>query len=165
MPVRRILCILTLALAGACGTPPPPPQLEARDAEARTTAVRHGDTLLFEVWSAKGIGSAKIEAPVPKSVRHLRWRLHLKGLESFRFTVADTTIVISVPTHDPSQIAEEKRIAGIGTRIVARSADWMTVRRAGAAKSTADWFDLEAPRSYMHSARGPFHIEWVDFYR
>jgi len=117
------------------------------------------DTLLIDITGPTGIGSAAIEKTAgqwpPKTVM----RLHVKGLESFKFRYGDTTIDVSVSSHGDNAVHEVYEQPGKMGTVSMGDPYWIAVTPG------EGYFDLEAPADFLKSGENKFTIEWVDFYR
>jgi hypothetical protein len=114
------------------------------------------DNLLIDVTSPTGIGSAAIEKTVGQWPSQVTVRLHVTGLESFKFRYADTTIDVSVSSHGDNAVREEATTSGA---LQAGDPEWLAVTPG------EGYFDLEAPADFLKSGENKFTIEWIDFYR
>jgi hypothetical protein len=118
-----------------------------------------GGRLLIDITSPTGIGSAAIEKTSSQWPDKIVMRLHLKGLESFTFQYADTTIDVAVSSHGDNAVHEVYEAPGKMGTASAGSPYWIAVTPG------EGYFDLEAPSAFLKSGENRFTIEWIDFYR
>lgn len=117
------------------------------------------DTLLIDITSPTGIGSASIEKTSGQWQGKIVIRLRVKGLESFKFQYADTIIDVTVSSHGDNAVREVYEQPGkIGT-VSAGDPYWIAVTPG------EGYFDLEVPADFLTSGENKFTIEWIDFYR
>ena len=127
--------------------------------DPRVTFSTSGEMLVIDITSPTGIGGAAIEKTSGRWPGQIVMRLHVKGLESFKFLYADTRIEVSVSSHGDNAVSEVYEQSGkMGT---ASPGDpyWIAVTPG------EGYFDLEAPADFLKSGENKFTIEWVDFYR
>jgi len=117
------------------------------------------DLLLIDITSPTGIGSATIEKAAGHWPPKIVMRLHLKGLESFKFTYGAKTVNVSVSSQNSQLLREELVQAGQTFSLSAGDAYWMAVT------TNSGYFDIEAPADFFKSGEDKFTIEWIDFYR
>ena len=86
-------------------------------------------------------------------------RLHLAGLEEFKFRYGDTTIQVSVSSQADHAVREVAEQAGKTSPLREGDPNWIAVTPA------AGYFDLEVPAAFIQSGETKFTIEWIDFYR
>jgi hypothetical protein len=114
------------------------------------------DLLLIDITSPTGIGGATIEKTGGQWPPTIIMRLRVKGLESFKFRYADTTIDVSVSSHGDNAVREESTASGA---LQPGDPEWIAVTPG------EGYFDLQAPAAFLKSGEGKFTIEWIDFYR
>jgi hypothetical protein len=114
------------------------------------------DLLLIDITSPTGIGSAAIDKTTGQWPPDIVMRLHVKGLESFKFRYADTAIEVSVPSHGDNRVRAESTASGT---LQPGDPEWIAVTPA------EGYFDLAAPADFLKSGESKFTIEWIDFYR
>jgi hypothetical protein len=117
------------------------------------------DTLLVDIASPTGIGSTRIDKTAGQWPPKIVMRLHLKGLESFKFRYANTIIDVNVSSHGDQTVSETYQQGGQTGVIKAGDSYWIAVTRG------PGYFDLEAPAAFLQSRENKFTSEWIDFYR
>jgi hypothetical protein len=117
------------------------------------------DVLLVDIISPSGIGSATIEKTAGQWPPQIVMRLHVKGLESFKFRYANTTIDVSVSSHGDNAVHEVVEQPGKMGAVSVGDPHWIAVTPG------KGYFDLEAPADFLKSGENKFTIEWIDFYR
>ena len=116
-------------------------------------------TLLIDITSPTGIGSTRIEKTAGQWPSKIVMRLHVKGLESFKFRYADVIVAVNVSTHGDQTVSETYQQGGQTGTLSAGNPYWIAVTRG------PEYFDLEAPARFYKSGETKFTIEWIDFYR
>jgi hypothetical protein len=117
------------------------------------------NTLTVDITSPTGIGSTRIEKTTGQWPPKIVMRLHVKGLESFKFRYADTIIDVNVSSHGDQTVTETYQQGGQTSTLSAGDPYWIAVTRG------PDYFDLEAPANFFKGGENKFTIEWIDFYR
>lgn len=117
------------------------------------------DTLLIDITSPTGIGSATIEKTAGQWPPKIVMRLHVKGLESFMFRYGDTTVDVSVSSHGDNAVHEVYEQPGKMGAVIPGSPYWIAVTPG------EGYFDLAAPADFLKSGENKFTMEWIDFYR
>jgi hypothetical protein len=160
---RVVLLLASLTLLSLAACAPAPTSID----RATYTAVplkgdpiitfsTTNDMLLIDITSPTGIGGATIEKTGGQWPPKIIMRLRVKGLESFKFRYADTTIDVSVSSHGDNTVREESSTNG---PLKPGDLEWITVTRG------EGYFDLAAPASFLDSGANQFTSEWIDFYR
>ena len=117
-------------------------------------------TLLVDVTSPTGIGSARIEKTSGNWPPQIVMRLRLKGLESLKFTYADRTVNLEVPSSGMGGVIESAQVgSGTFAPLTPDSPYWMKVTPG------EGYFDVTAPPDFFTSGADQFVVEWIDFYR
>jgi len=117
------------------------------------------ELLLIDITSLTGIGGATIEKASGQWPPKIVMRLHLNGIESFKFTYGAKTVNVSVSSQN-SQIVREELVQDGQTRSLSTDDTyWIAVT------SNLGYFDIEAPADFLKSGENKFTIEWIDFYR
>ena len=112
-----------------------------------------------QITSPTGIGSTAIEKVAGQWPSGIMLRLHVKGLENFKWRFADTTIEVSVSGHGDSATYETSEKAGSSGTLKPGDPDWIAVTPG------ENYFDLKASTAFLKSGQNKFTIEWIDFYR
>ena len=112
-----------------------------------------------QITSPTGIGSTAIEKAAGQWPSGIMLRLHVKGLENFKWRFADTTIEVSVSGHGDSATYETSEKAGSSGTLKPGDPDWIAVTPG------ENYFDLKASTAFLKSGQNKFTIEWIDFYR
>lgn len=137
------------------------------------TAEPRGSTLMLEITSETGIGSARITLGDTAAIRDLILRLHLAGLEELDFDYPGAAVLASVSSHDLS-VREQAQPAGASApqTITPGSPWWMEIgilrAEAGATPVIPlpdGYFDVSVPRDFLRGGHDSFTVSWVDFYR
>ena len=157
---------------------PPILQVSGHDPFARTAVSTIADTVTIDVTSPSGIGHASFTLPPKRRPARILIRLHLKGLEEFRFVYGDTMIVVNTDARIPrmSDVRAHLRVidqpGGEGREIRELSPfdpEFIQVTISSAlgypTGTGADWLVVEAPPSFLHGDEDRFEIRWIDFYR
>jgi hypothetical protein len=165
---RRGLCVLLLAAGllslAACAAPArqidrPTYHYISLKGDPRIVFTTSNEMLLIDVTSPTGIGSAAIEKDSGQWPPRIVIRLHLKGLESFKFTYGVKTIDVSVSSQNAQVVREELVQDGQTSTLSQGDAYWMNVT------PNPGYFDIEASADFLKSGENKFMIEWIDFYR
>jgi len=117
------------------------------------------ELLLIDITSPTGIGGATIDKTAGQWPPKIILRLHLKGLEDFKFKYGAKTVEASVSSQNNKVVREELVQDGQVTSLNAGDVYWMNVT------SNPGYFDIEAPADFLTSGENTFTIEWIDFYR
>ena len=117
------------------------------------------EMLLADITSPTGIGSAQIEKTAGQWPPKIVLRLHLKGLEDFKFHYGNTTVEVSVSSQTDHAVREVVEQGGKTSALSTGDPNWIAVTQA------AGYFDLEAPAAFLQSGETQFTIEWIDYYR
>ncbi len=193
MPSRSIaaLCALGLLvlLAAGCAplepavTPQISPQISVdATSDARVTAEPRGQTLLVDIRSETGIGSASVTLPDEAAWREIILRLHLSGLEQLRFDYPAATVQLHLPSTDlPAGVLPVQRLplqqeatpagAAQPVSIGQESDQWMDVLALAAEGATPSiplvggYFDVRVPRAFLREGHRTFTVSWIDFFR
>ncbi len=72
--------------------------------DPRITFSATNDTLLIDITSPTGIGSAAIEKTAGQWPGQIVMRLHVKGLENFKFKYGDTSIDLAVSSQSDQAV-------------------------------------------------------------
>lgn len=127
------------------------------------------DRAVLDVESPRGIGSADIELSEKFRPKHLTMRLHLRGLEEFRFNYANRTAITSLAGTGRHEVRGRELRDGVERTLSARDGLWMPVRFSTAQSVEVPlrdgWIEVDAPADFLKSGARRFTIEWVDFFR
>lgn len=161
---RRILSVLIASIAivslAACAAPArqidrPTFRYTPLKGDPKIVFTASNELLLIDITSPTGIGSVTIEKASGQWPPKIVMRLHVKGLESFKFKYGAKTVEVSVSaTQTREMLVQEGQISAIGPGDA-----WANVTR------NAGYFDIEAPADFLTSGENKFTIEWIDFYR
>jgi len=167
--------LLTLLVAGCETTPkvPPPAITLASSTEPDGIHItQSGSNVLIVVQSARGIGNAWFEVAKKPPVREVRLRLHLRGLEEFRFSQGGSELRVSVPSQPGQPVHESVQRAGQFAQALAPADPlWIPVQIVqadGAVKAIplqSGWFELTLPALIPFGDGNDFRLSWVDFFR
>jgi hypothetical protein len=172
--VAAILAAGLLSACGGLGPTGPFSNIEAQGGSVTPNTGTGGDSLVLDIRSPKGVGNAEVTLAPGQRPRNLVLRVHLKGLEDFRFGYGDTTVLTTVQTSGEGPISD--RVHGgftikDGPPVIIDETDphWMTVRVVGDSQSIplddGDYFEVEAPPDFLQGSERTFRLNWVDFYR
>jgi hypothetical protein len=117
------------------------------------------DILSIDITSPTGIGSTAIEKTDGKWPSKIVMRMHVKGLESFKFHYADTSIEVSASSHGASTVSETYEQAGLRGTLKFGDPSWIKVTWG------EGYFDVKASAAFLKSGADKFTIEWIDYYR
>jgi hypothetical protein len=169
--------LVAVGLLSACAglaSPSPVAKIDAQGGTVTASNAANDDTLVLDIKSEKGVGSAEVTlAPGPRP-RNLIMRIHLKGLEEFRFGYGDTTVLASVTSSGDPPITDRVRegyilMDGPVQLIDDKDPRWMDVRVVGDSQAIplaeGDYFEVEAPGDFLQGSETTFRLNWVDFYR
>ncbi len=123
--------------------------------DPRIVFTTSNEMVLIDITSPTGIGSVMIAKASGQWPPKIVMRLHVKGLESFKFKHGAQTVEVSVSTQTREMLVQEGQISALSPG----DAHWMNVT------SNSGYFDLEAPAAFMQSEESKFTIEWINFYR
>lgn len=138
---------------------------------AATAFVMEDGTLIIEVTSPSGIGSAEltISGPMPKRAV---LRLWLKGLEGLEVSYGETVVTASLLGTTGSNLMEAIRLASGEEELVTPSSPyWMAVQvvPTGPSPTTIPlaqgYIEISLPEHFFRSKERTVAIRWVDFYR
>ena len=124
----------------------------------------------IDVYSSSGIGSAEFKLKSGTMPEQMVLRLHLKGLEEFRLTSAQTSIAASVSNSDPSEVHQRIVAASNATPLLPGQPLWMEIKIVSeqAVKTPPleeGYFEITVPKEFLRKAGTSFEIAWIDFYR
>jgi len=127
--------------------------------DPRIVFTTSNELLLIDITSPTGIGGATIDKTAGQWPPKIIMRLHLRGLEDFKFKYGAKIVEVSVSSQNNKVVREELVQAGQVTSLSAGDAYWMNVT------PNPGYFDIEAPADFLKSGESTFTIEWIDFYR
>ena len=167
-------CILLTGCAAPRGVPntPAPVFAVAADGDGNeVTASAEGETVVIDVHSQSGMGSAHVEHVSGALPESIVVRLYLKGLEEFRLSYDGTTITASVSSGDSHNVFQSAAGPEAGERpITPGSPYWMDVRIVTDQETPhipldQGYFEVALPKDFLQEGRRSFSIRWIDFYR
>lgn len=165
-----LVAALAVLFMAACQPIQPAAEVVPLRSDATTQVIAIGDAITLDVTSPTGIGGAGVTLTAP--VETLAVRLHLPGLEEYRFAYDEITVIASVSSADGIVRQRLLRANGAEEEIEAGSPFWMRVRildAAGAETTTLPLvdgvFELAAPPDFLASREQAFTLSWIDFYR
>jgi hypothetical protein len=167
--VRSLHLVLTFSFAGAlvlaqlgCGSTrsrvPGVTVLPGRNAPQVAVEI-YPQRAVFDIESPRGIGSATVEMSGKVRPKHLLLRLHLRGLEEFRFGYDNRTVIVSMASTGSGEVRERLIENGAERALSPSDSQWMPVRPAGGT------IEVDASRDFAKSGTRRFTVEWVDFFR
>ena len=167
-------CILLAGCAappGAPETPIPVFNVAAEGDGNELTMSAEGETVLVDVQSQSGIGSATIELVSGTFPPNIVLRLHMKGLEEFRLSYDETTITASVSSRDSGSVIQSVTSPEEGERpITPDSPSWLDIAIVSDPATPhipldQGYFEITLPKGLLTGADSSFSIQWIDFYR
>ena len=119
--------------------------------------------LVIDIYSETGIGETSVLVPTMSESTPMVIRLHLRGLEGWRFVYEDTSIIGSVGTGDGSVSESVQSGDALDTPIDEASPYWMAV--AHVEGEAGGYYELRLPDAFIEREVSAFTISFVDFYR
>lgn len=166
--------LLALAVGGCAHTPKVPPpaiSLSASPDAEDIQLTQAGAKALIEIRSPRGIGSAWFTVAAKPVVKEICVRLHLRGLEQFRFSQGDSETTVSVASQAGHALRESWQSAGQPERALDPSLPiWIPVQIVPANGAPVviplqdGWFELLLPAAAC-APGSEFRLSWVDFFR
>jgi hypothetical protein len=130
-----------------------------------------GRTVIIDVHSQSGIGRASLERVSEQIPDKIVLRLHLAGLEEFRLSDGNTSLVASVSSSGSREIIQSVVTPGENERNLTQDSPlWMDIRVVPGQTATpsgstgSGYFEITLPEELQRDGQR-FSIEWVDFYR
>lgn len=120
--------------------------------------IQNGVTHL-DIFSPSGIGNARIVRASDLAPKEMILNFHLKGLEHLKFSFADQSVEIEIPSHGDHTPRES---------VPPDSPLYMPVKifsQGNAFPIENGYVQVELPRAFYESGAREFTIEWIDFYR
>jgi hypothetical protein len=114
------------------------------------------------IESPQGIGEAVFAWWGNESPHHLSFVLALQGLEDFRLTWADTTVVVSVNSTNLGVMQSVVTHRRDERSLTADSPFWMAAQLPGVEQPH---FRMRAPQAFVDDAPRIWSVAWIDFYR
>lgn len=153
-------------VVGAPARTPTPAIAAMQGTHGVTMNITNGvEGLVVDISSETGIGKADVVLPAVGDATPVKVRLHLRGLEGWRFTFNDISTVGAVSTGDGS-VSQESQIGDApGNQIDSTSPYWMEIARVEDGSATGGYFELALPPAFLESGMKAFQISFVDFYR
>jgi hypothetical protein len=155
-----------------------PPRFEAQAVKESDMVEVKNDAALttFDIFSPGGIGSATIHLTSGKLPRKILLRLHLKGLEEFRFSAGGKTILLSVSSTGENRVRQNLRKENGQSEewhiMDADSPYWMEMNiksansgEGGKISVEEGYFEIEVPEYFLKKEISGFSLRWIDFYR
>jgi hypothetical protein len=167
-------CGLVLAswcMAGCATHPRVPARWDIVPAAVTDRVAAHAapDSVIFDIESAKGIGSATVRLDDGMRPRTAWICFHLRGLEELRLEYGTTQIVASLSHTDPPRMRQELQRRGQAPReLTAADPCWLDWRvdvaaQIGPAPPERIW--VAVPADFLHGDEHEFRLRWIDFYR
>lgn len=176
--MRVALAMIILLALAACAPPStrvaPVLELAPGREDVSLKADTSNDSILIEIRSEGGIGSATVKLLSDDMPSRLVLRLYLHGMEELRFTYDDMTVQASVSSQQGNAITETVVRKGQATEsftITPSSPFWMAIDLVSITDTPAivplanGYFEVAAPATYLTSSHRQFTVHWVDFYR
>ena len=152
---------------------------EQPEFEVVVVVVKEGDvvetavstnTVIFDITSQSGIGSAEVKLASGTWPKTILFRLHLTGLEEFRFEYGDTIVTASVNSSGGHVVLESMVQDGEERPIAEDSSFYMPVRIEMESGEVTiplkdGYLEVEAPADFYVGDYDSFALSWIDFYR
>lgn len=127
----------------------------------RVALAADAERVTLDIWSASGIGSARVDLTAGAMPPQVLLRLHLAGLEQLTFAYGAALIQLSLSSSD-GQVRQSMVQAGQESQLTPASPYWMEI----ALPATADApFLVTSPPAFAASPADGFSVGWIDFYR
>ncbi|MHB9133511.1 MAG: hypothetical protein ACYDBB_20795 [Armatimonadota bacterium] len=170
MPLAIFAGLLVVLLLAPRGGGAPELRLEPGKPDVRMTVQAKPKVVLIDIYSPSGIGSARGEITSGRMQESLLFRLHLKGLENFRFSYDHHVIEIAASSSGERQIrqyhARDDAPNAPPEPLTADSPYWMPVSIVPPDPKAGDgYFEIAAPPDFLHGQSCTFSLQWIDFYR
>ena len=128
------------------------------------------DTVIFDIYSQIGIGDAEVKLTKGEWPETISFRVHLMGLEEFKFAYGETVVTASVSSSGENLILESVSQNGEEQPISVDSSYYMPIRIESENSELGipledGYFEIDAPVDFFAGAYDGFAISWVDFYR
>ena len=131
---------------------------------------------VFDIFSPGGIGGAEVKLTSGALPEKVLLRLHLKGLEEFRLTAGDKTLLASVSSHGDNAVQEsisaKSNDSDSWRTIDPDSPYWMDIHIMDPEENTTPniplengYFEVTLPTYFIKTKISDFSIRWIDFYR
>lgn len=163
---RLVILISSAAIMGLAACAAPARQLDRAafqytplKGDPQVVFTTSNELELIDVTSPTGIGSVAIEKTSGEWPPKVIIRLHVKGLENFKFTYDAKTVEAAVSSQNAQLVREMLTQAGKMSILSAGDPYWMNVTRG------SGYFDIEVPADFLASGENKFTIEWIDYYR
>ncbi len=167
-------CLLLAGCATPPGAPETPMPLVTASAEGDGNEVAvsiEGESVIVDVNSQSGIGSATVELASETIPESIVVRLHLKGLEEFRLSRGRTTITAFVSSGDSQSVTQSVFSPGQDERSIAPGdLFWLEVKivsdqAAPHIPLDQGHFEIVLPKDFFREGGRSFSFQWIDFYR
>ena len=138
---------------------PPTYNISLQNADDRITYTAENGTVVFDVFSPRGIGSVRITSTNASAPVEIVFRMHLRALEHFKFSFGEQNVGIEIPSsgdHTPRENVPPDSALYMPVKIVSRD---------NAYPLQEGYIEIRAPRAFFDSGAREFTIEWIDFYR
>jgi hypothetical protein len=170
------IILLSLFLASCAGLPAraqsgePVFQITKKNTDDQVSIQYQNGTIFIDFHSPSGIGSATFELESGPMPAEIILRLHLKGLEEFRLTSAQSNIAASLASSDASNISQRIIALGSESPLPPNHPLWMEIEVVSSQTEKKipledGYFEITVPKEFIQNAGNSFEIEWIDFYR
>jgi hypothetical protein len=146
-------------------------QVKAEGEGANATISIQDKTALFDIRSRSGIGRVTVEHVSGPAPDQIVVRLHVKGLEEFRFSHDKAEITARVSSSDGGSVTQSLRSGGGDERqITSANPRWLGVRIVPEQATPRipleqGHFEITLPKGFLREGGRSFAIRWIDFYR
>jgi len=164
---RIMLLLATIGALAACArvTPTKPTDaavmfeiISAKPDDRIEYAAQDGG-IVFDIYSPSGISSARVKQTAGETPKQITLNFHLRGLEHLKFSFADQSVEIEIPSHGvptPHESVPPDNPLYMPVKIVSQG-DAYPIENG--------YIQVQLPRAFYDSGAREFTIEWIDFYR
>lgn len=131
-----------------------------------------GANVLIEIHNPRGIGSARFEVAGRPPVAEVRVRLHLRGLEEFRFAQGGSQLRLAVSSQAGHAVRQSvQRDGQREVQITPHDLLWSEVRIVPGPDTpstiplASGCFEITLPAVLTFGEGADFRLSWVDFFR
>lgn len=161
--------VLLIGLMGCMSVDDPVVEVRLQDGDVVETAVS-ANAAIFDIYSQTGIGRAEVMLVKGAWPEKILLRLHLRGLEEFKFAYAETVITANVSSTGAASVREMAVVEGEERPLTTDSPHNMPIHIQTENGETTiplenGYFEIEAPVDFTTGPDNNFTISWIDFYR
>jgi len=139
----------------------------AKKSKVQIEATTAADSVLFDIRSPSGIGSATISPKEGQWPHKVVLRLRLKGLESLAISNGRVTLGASVSSHGDQGQRVYLKDGGQENPVEKGSTYWTRVKLVGGQKVPLKdgYFEVVLPEALLKDGPKTLTVSWIDFYR